>query len=100
MNADWFSGRLRELREASGLTQQELAGRAGLTREGVAQLETGRREPAWRTVVALCQALGVECGEFIKEPAPFPEHRRGRPPKASPVTMKPKKRGSQPRKEK
>ena len=98
MNADWFAGRLRELREASGLTQQELAGRAGLTREGVAQLETGRREPAWRTVLALCQALRVECGEFTKEPATLPERRRGRPPKANPRAVNSKKPRGQPRK--
>ena len=82
MSADWFAGRLRELREAAGLTQQQLAERAGLTREGVAQLETGRREPAWRTVVALCQALGTEPGEFLKPPAERPPAGRGRPRKA------------------
>src|SRR3954464_4719993 len=82
MRADWFSGRLRELREAAGLTQQQLAEKAGLTREGVAQLETGRREPTWRTVVALCGALAVDPDEFLKQPAERPPSARGRPRKS------------------
>jgi transcriptional regulator with XRE-family HTH domain len=81
MNADWFGGRLREIREGAGLTQKELADRAGLTREGVAQLETGRREPAWRTVVALCQALGAKCDDFLQPPTERPRVPRGRPRK-------------------
>src|ERR1041385_1788583 len=81
MNADWFAGRLRELREGAGLTQQGLAERAGLTREGVAQLETGRREPAWRTVVALCRALGVRSDDFLRQPAINPPVSAGRPRK-------------------
>jgi transcriptional regulator with XRE-family HTH domain len=86
MNPEWFAGRLRELREQAGVTQQQLADRAGLTREGVAQLETGRREPAWRTVLALCQALEVSCEAFAQPPggdgSPRPP---GRPPKRAPA---------------
>jgi transcriptional regulator with XRE-family HTH domain len=83
MNPEWFAGRLRELREAVGFTQQQLAEKAGLTREGVAQLETERREPSWRTVVSLCQALGVSCEAFLKEPAAGHEPRPGRPRKTT-----------------
>jgi transcriptional regulator with XRE-family HTH domain len=83
MNAGWFAGRLRELREAAGLTQQQLAEKAGLTREGVAQLETGRREPAWRTVVSLCRALGTSCEAFLQEPSAQPGVKPGRPRKAA-----------------
>jgi transcriptional regulator with XRE-family HTH domain len=77
----WFAGRLREIREQAGLTQQQLADKAGLTREGVAQLETGRRRPAWDTVVVLCSALGVDCNTFMQEPASQSAKRPpGRPP--------------------
>src|SRR5689334_16851970 len=72
MNPEWFAARLRELRGGAGLTQQQLADKAGLTREGVAQVETGRSEPAWRTVVALCDALGVSCDAFLREPGEQP----------------------------
>jgi transcriptional regulator with XRE-family HTH domain len=93
MNAEWFAARLRELREQSALTQQQLADAASLTREGVAQLETGRREPAWRTVVALCQALSVTADAFLQEPSAPPDTKRGRPRKA-PVEA----RGDKPKK--
>ena len=83
MNAECFAARLRELRDQSGLTQQQLADAAGLTREGVAQLETGRREPAWRTVVGLCQALSVTADAFLQESSSHHEAKRGRPRKAS-----------------
>jgi transcriptional regulator with XRE-family HTH domain len=68
MDASWFGGRLRELRAAAGLTQKQLAARAGLTREAVANLETGRNDPRWKTVVALCTALGVSSDQFLKPP--------------------------------
>jgi transcriptional regulator with XRE-family HTH domain len=81
VKAEWFAGRLRELREEAGLSQQALAGRAGLTKDGVAQLEQGRRKPAWETVLKLCEALGVSVTEFTKEPAKGPKPKRGRPRK-------------------
>src|SRR5262245_41376685 len=82
MKPEWFSTRLQEVRTAAGLTQAELAERAGLTREGIAQLETGRRKPAWETVLALCAALGVDCTVFTKEPnTPAAAPRPGRPKK-------------------
>src|SRR5579872_3595433 len=84
MKAEWFAGRLRELREAKGLTQKELAERTGLTTDGIAKLERADRSPTWETVIALCRALRVEVGEFAKEPGALPEPRRGRPKKARP----------------
>ncbi len=81
MNAEWFAGRLREVREQAGLTQLELAERAGLTKDAVARLERGARSPAWETVVALCQALKVMPNTFLHEPAERPTAGRGRPRK-------------------
>jgi transcriptional regulator with XRE-family HTH domain len=101
--ADWFGGRLRELREAAGWTQVQLAERAGLTREGVAQLEVGRRNPAWETVLALCKALGVNCLAFLEAPADPAKRAPGRPPKAPeapPAEPEPKRPRGRPRKEK
>ena len=68
MEDEHFAGRLRELREGAGLTQQQLAEAAGLTREGIAQLETGRRTPVWKSVVMLARALGVTCDAFTQPP--------------------------------
>ncbi len=85
----WFAGRLRELREGAGLTQQELAGKANLTRDGVAQMETGRRSPSWDTVLAICSALGVSCEEFRQAPADAPKKGPGRPPKGKAADAEP-----------
>jgi transcriptional regulator with XRE-family HTH domain len=71
------------LRESAGLTQQQLAERASLTREGVAQLETGRREPALATLIALCKALGVSCDSLLAKPAGTTAPKRGRPRKSA-----------------
>jgi DNA-binding XRE family transcriptional regulator len=60
-----FGRCLRALREEAGLTQKELAKRAGLHPQGIVKLERGEREPAWATVLALAEALGVTCLAFL-----------------------------------
>lgn len=59
-----FGDRLKELREAAGLSQAALAEAAGLNRFGVAKLEQGVREPGWSTVLALAAALTVTPNDF------------------------------------
>ncbi len=55
-----FGEKLRQLREAAGLTQEELAERAGLTPKGIGALERGdRKRPYPNTVRALADALGL-----------------------------------------
>src|SRR5688500_7339688 len=55
-----FGERLRNLREAAGLTQEELAQRAGLTAKAVSALERGeRKRPYPHTVRSLADALGL-----------------------------------------
>jgi transcriptional regulator with XRE-family HTH domain len=68
LDVSFFGARLQELRRAKGLTQAELAARAGLSKGGVANLEQGLREPAWATVVALAEALKVDCQAFLQRP--------------------------------
>ncbi len=81
-NKDRFAARLRELRESAGLTQEALAIKAGLSRDGVAHLEQGRRSPSWKTVQALASALGVESGAFTTTPRTTTTRRKpGRPTK-------------------
>ena len=51
---------MRRLRETAGLTQEELASRAGLTARGISDLERGeRRRPYPNTVRSLAEALGL-----------------------------------------
>jgi transcriptional regulator with XRE-family HTH domain len=53
-----FGERLRWLREGAGLTQEELASRAGLTAKAVSALERGeRKRPYPHTVRSLADAL-------------------------------------------
>src|ERR671911_656847 len=53
-----FGERLRHLREAAGLTQEELAERSGLSAKGISDLERGeRRHPYPHTVRSLAEAL-------------------------------------------
>lgn len=98
MSADYFAGRLRELREKAALTQGELAEKAGLTREGIAQIETGRRSPQWETVVALAAALGVSCESFQQPPAAREPPGPGRPAKPVSEPETPKRPRGRPKK--
>jgi predicted ATPase/DNA-binding CsgD family transcriptional regulator/DNA-binding XRE family transcriptional regulator len=55
-----FGEHLRRYREAAGLTQEELAERAGLTGKAISALERGeRRRPYPQTIRALAAALGL-----------------------------------------
>lgn len=59
-----FGARLRRARLAAGLTQEELAERAGLSARGIQDLERGlRATPQRETVRRLAAALGVPPGE-------------------------------------
>ncbi len=93
MNADLFPKRLRELRVAAKLTQQELADKAGLKLGAVRDIEQGLNGPTWKTVLALCAALGVDCTVFTQEPQPGPAPERGRPRKSPEEAEAPPKRG-------
>ena len=51
-----FGGELRRYRESAGLSQEELAERAGLTAKGISALERGERQhPYPQTVRALAE---------------------------------------------
>jgi transcriptional regulator with XRE-family HTH domain len=103
MTADpvWFGPRLKELREAAGLKQHELAERAGLKKAGIANLEQGRTRPHWDTVVALCRALAVSCDAFMLPPTEREPPGPGRPakPKDEAAGEKPKRPRGRPRKQ-
>ncbi len=67
-----FAIKLKSLREAAGLTQRQLAERAGLHLGAIFKIEQGGREPAWATVQALVRALGVSCEEFMNDQSQQP----------------------------
>ena len=57
---------LREMREAAGLTQFQLAERAGMVLSALARIERGARSPGALTVLALWRALGGDCETFLE----------------------------------
>lgn len=59
-----FAERLRELREQSGKTQEQLATESGLPIGSIRNYEQGQREPYWQVVFRLARALGVSVEDF------------------------------------
>jgi molybdate-binding protein/DNA-binding XRE family transcriptional regulator len=57
--------RLRLARQARGLSQQQLAGVAGVTRQAVSAVESGHSDPSLRVALALARALGVTVEELF-----------------------------------
>lgn len=52
--------KLRAIRALRGMTQAELAARAGVTQAAIAAFEMGRRDLRGSTIRKLCDALGVQ----------------------------------------
>lgn len=59
-----FAERLRELRERAGMTQESLAVAAGMSVSAIRNYEQGVREPYWRGLFQLADALSVDCRAF------------------------------------
>jgi transcriptional regulator with XRE-family HTH domain len=59
---------LRALRRASGLSQADLAARAGVTRQLVAAAEAGRHVPSVEAAIRIARVLGVSVEEAFAEP--------------------------------
>jgi transcriptional regulator with XRE-family HTH domain len=60
-----FGKRLRRARKRAGLTQEELAHRAGCDQTLISFYETGRHAPRLETFAALCQVLGVSADHLL-----------------------------------
>jgi transcriptional regulator with XRE-family HTH domain len=70
---------LKELREAKGWSQKQLAEVSGLSQQAIAHWELCDREPSASNLFALCRALGVSCEKFATEGAPPAEPTPARP---------------------
>lgn len=51
--------RIKELRKALGLTQQEFSGRIGVKRNTIAQYESGRNAPIDAVITLICREFNV-----------------------------------------
>jgi transcriptional regulator with XRE-family HTH domain len=79
-----FAEKIKQLREAAGLTQAQLALGAGLSLGIVRDYEQGKKEPTLRSAFKLAEALGVSCEAFKvcvdgkPEPKPVPKGKKGK----------------------
>jgi DNA-binding XRE family transcriptional regulator len=82
------------------LSQLALAERAGCNQFTVAKLERGQQEPAWPLVLALANALGVNCLAFVDDETGEPREKRGpgRPPSRKAETDEDQEKGKPERK--
>jgi DNA-binding XRE family transcriptional regulator len=93
IEAGWFAGRLIEIRTGLGLSRKQLAEKAGLkAATGIRDIEQGKRLPGWEMVVALCNALSIDCGAFMRKPAGEHKLKAGRPPRSTGGAAGPKRK--------
>lgn len=59
-----FPERLKELREAAGLSEAKLAAQSGVAPGTLHHYALGKRRPAFGAVVKIAKALGVTCEAF------------------------------------
>ena len=59
-----IGGKLKELRILKGLTQEELADRAELSKGFISQVERDLTSPSIATLMDILQCLGTTIGEF------------------------------------
>ena len=57
---------IREKREAQGLTQVELAEKAGVDRNYIGMVERGERNPSYLSLQKIAKGLGIKVEELIK----------------------------------
>lgn len=60
-----LSERLRALRDTRGLSQRDLAKKAGIYHTQVAMIESATRPPTLRTLVKIADGLGVNVAELF-----------------------------------
>jgi transcriptional regulator with XRE-family HTH domain len=63
-----FGGHLQTLRETAGLSQSELAGKAGISIRSLQNWEIGRSQPRLESLPKLARALGVTVDTLVTPP--------------------------------
>ena len=62
-----FASRLRQIRQVKGLSQEDLADRAGLHRTYVGSVERGERNISIDNIERLAKALEIDIIELLNE---------------------------------
>ena len=61
-----IGARIKQLREQSGLTQEKLAGSAGISLDYMGKIEVNINKPGLKTILKLANALKVEPYKIFK----------------------------------
>ena len=75
-HAEYLSDNLRALREARGLSQQQIAKLAGIPRATWAHLESGAGNPTLSVLVKVAGALQIRLEELLAPPRALVKHFR------------------------
>ncbi len=88
-SSDWVASNTRQRRAASGLTQLELAERAGVSLQYVTQMESPKARPNLTLRALSSVAAALDCEPYhLLSPADSPSQRPvGRPPASAPIAM-------------
>ncbi|MEQ9695528.1 helix-turn-helix transcriptional regulator [Shimia sp. SDUM112013] len=62
---DAFSRELRRARTEAGISQEELAHRAGKSIRYISLLESRKHQPSLATLKSVCEGLGVSMSAFV-----------------------------------
>jgi transcriptional regulator with XRE-family HTH domain len=65
-----FGRRVRDARQAAGMTQEDLAVACGVERSYLSVLERGGRDPRLSTVARLARSLNLPPGDLLDDSAP------------------------------
>ena len=57
--------RIQKLRDERGWSQVQLAAKAGISREYLARLETGRQDPRVSVLLKIARALKVKLSDLV-----------------------------------
>jgi len=77
-----FGLRLKELRDAKDMTQEDLADKAQIFRTYLSRIETGGANPTLTVIFQLAEALGVSTGSLLEPPTinEIPKRKRSSQP--------------------
>ena len=65
-----LADKITELRKRSGWSQEELAGRLGVSRQAVSKWESGASDPSTSNLLALAKLYGVSAEDLLRSVHP------------------------------
>ncbi len=65
--AKYFGKYFRKIREAKGISQENLSMNAGYYRTYLGKIEAGKYSPSLHTIWRLVNALGMNLSDFLKD---------------------------------